>query len=91
MSNSILYPAAGSRDRFTKSVMVDVRKEMTSKLSDLRIEQHRLTELLAKGFDNEVYRKLSLVNHSIEVADIRRKGIWIHGSFPDIPQIAKSK
>ena len=91
MSNSNLYPAHVTRDRYSASVMVDLRKEMTSKLEGLRIEQAQLVETLAKGFDNEVYRKLSVANHRIEVATLRRKGIWLHGSFPEIPQIAKSK
>ena len=91
MSNSIIYSAHGSRDKFTASLMVDVRKEMNIKLASFRKDQAELVASIAVKFDNDQYRKLSIVNHRIEVAESRLKGEWLRGSFPQIAELSKSK
>ena len=86
MSN---HQASGARDRFTKALMYDIRKKMSLRLSDLRQEQEELTEKLKEGYDNDTYRQLSIINHSIEVATVRKKGEWLHGNNLQSTAIAK--
>lgn len=80
----------GSRDRYTASLMFDVRKTMTSKLQTLRDQQAELTEKLKAGFNTDIYRKLNIVNHSIEVATVRRKGDWLYGNYLQFTERAKA-
>ncbi len=89
MSDDI-YKHSGSRDRFAASVMYDIRKNMTAKIALLRAEQDKLNEQLKAGFDVDTYRQLSIINHHIEVATVRRKGDWLYGNFPQFKEISKS-
>ncbi len=87
MSNS--RQRIGSRNRYDAEILTDLRKEMSAKLDTLRAEQGELVAILKLGFDNEVFRKLNIVNHRIEVATIRHKGDWMHGSYPQYVEMAK--
>ena len=80
---------SGARDRFTASVMYDIRKKMTSKLTRLYSEQCELTEKLKSGFDNDTYRQLSIVNQHIEVATVRKRGEWLFGDHLQFTEKAK--
>lgn len=80
---------SGSRDRFTASVMYDIRKKMTTRIGTLRKEQEELTEKLKTGFDNDIYRQLSIVNQHIEVAMVRKKGEWLFGNHLQYTEKAK--
>lgn len=90
MGNGATKNAGAGADRFTKSVMVDVRKELFAKLKDLRAEQSRLMASLERRFNAEEYRNLSIINHRIEVTGERIKGKWLHGDYPDYVDIKKA-
>ncbi|MCX7100090.1 MAG: hypothetical protein NTX38_00980 [Methylobacter sp.] len=88
MGNTTLSHGGGAKDRFEKAEMKAIRSEMMTKQIDLDKRQAELIAQLAKGFDNDTFRKLNVVNHNIEVAASRLKGEWIHGNFL---QIASTK
>ena len=79
----------GSRNRYDVEILSDLRKEMETKLETLRIEQAGLVAALELGFNNDDYRKLSIINHRIEVATIRHRGDWLHGYFPETVRVSK--
>jgi len=81
----------GAIDRYNKSVLVDMRKEMTRKIEALESEQTRLIEALNGGFTNEDFRRLNIVNQHLQVAASRRKGEWLKGDHPQCIIISKSK
>lgn len=79
----------GSNDRFMKTVLSDVRKEMTLRIERLQKEQTALTISLHKRFDGDEFRRLNIVNQHILVAYSRRRGEWVRGDYPDYATIAK--
>jgi len=81
----------GSRNRYDVEILSDLRKEMETKLETLRIDQAKIVEALELGFNNDDYRKLSIINHRIEVATIRHRGDWLHGNFLDYASTVTSK
>ena len=84
MGNTTLSHGGGAKNRFEKAEMKAIRSEMTLKQFTLEAKQKELIAQLAKGFDNDTFRKLNVVNHNIEVAASRLKGEWLHGNFPQI-------
>lgn len=89
MSDSTLYSHLTNSDRFEKSVMMDVRKEMTLRIERLQRQQEALTKSLNKRFDVDEYRRLNIVNQHILVASSRRKGDWVRGDFPQYATLGK--
>lgn len=89
MSDSTLYTHHRIGDRFEKSVMMDVRKQMTLRIERLQKEQTALTVSLNKRFDVDEYRRLNIVNHHILVACERRKGEWVRGDYPQFATVGK--
>lgn len=81
----------GSRNRYDVEILSDLRKEMDTRIDTLRIEQAGLVAALELGFSDDVYRKLSIINHRIEVATIRHRGDWLHGNFLDYASTVTSK
>ena len=80
MIDNELFQAKGTRDRYTASVMFDLRGEMNRKIGLLQTEQARLVTLLNEGYDDDAFRRLNIVNQHIDVAISRRKGEWLRGS-----------
>ena len=79
----------GTNDRFISRVMLDVRKAMDIKIKNLQKEQASLTISLAKKFDCDEYRRLSIVNQHLQVAYSRRKGDWVKGDHPEYANIRR--
>ena len=76
-----------SPDRFIKSAMSDLRKEMTLKIEKLKKEQKELMESLNSRFDCDEFRRLNIINQHLQVAESRRKGDWVRGDFPQYATI----
>ena len=89
MSDNNLYQPQGSRDRFVAAIMVDIRKEMSTRILELQKEQTRLTIALSEKFNTDDYRKLNIVNQHIQVACSRQRGDWVRGDYPSYATIAK--
>lgn len=90
MGNDITKNAGVGSDRFTKSVMVDLRKQMALKLEALRLDQARLKGELERSFSVDTYRKLNIINQHIEVTSERLKGKWLKGDYPQFVEISKA-
>ena len=73
----------GAVNRYTKSIMVDLRKELGGKIAALEGEQHRLIMELHESFDNDKFRRLNIVNQHLNVANSRRRGEWMRGDYPE--------
>jgi len=84
MGNTTLSHGGGAKDRFEKAELKAIRNEMSLKQFTLEAKQKELIAQLAKGFDNDLFRKLNVVNHNLEVAESRKKGEWLHGNFLQI-------
>jgi len=84
MGNTTLSHGGGARDRFQKTEMAGVKREMNSKLAGLELQQFELMEKLSVKFDDDTFRKLNIVNQHLEVAESRAKGEWIRGNFLQI-------
>jgi hypothetical protein len=67
---------------------IGIKKEMSFHLDKLRKEQETLLDKLNKGFDNETFKSLNIINHRIEVAESRSNGEWLKGDFPVIADVA---
>ena len=82
--------AAMGGDRYTKSVMVDLRKELVGKIAVLEAEQERLIKELNSSFDCDKFRRLNIVNQHLHVANSRRNGEWLKGDYPEYVTISKT-
>ena len=91
MGNTTLSHGGGAKDRFEKAEMKAIRNEMSLKQIKLEEKQKELIAQLAMGFDNDLFRKLNVVNHNLQVAESRKKGEWLHGNFLQIASTATSK
>jgi len=87
MGNTTLSHGGGAKDRFEKAEMKAIRHEMTLKQITLEAKQSNLLAQLSKGFNNDIYRQLNVVNHNIEVVESRLKGEWLHGNFLQIASV----
>ena len=87
MSNEV----TAATNRFTKSIMAGLRKEMDLKIEALDREQAKLMEALNSGFNADDFRRLNIVNQHLQVANSRRKGDWLKGDYPECLIISKSK
>lgn len=65
----------------------------SDELAGLRKRQSALMAILEDGFDQEIYRRLNLINHKIEVAQSREQGLWNkeHVELVSVPGRMKTK
>jgi len=74
-------------DKFEKAQMVIIRRDMTAKLTKLRLLQTKYQDALQKKFTDEDFRNLNVVNHHIECAKARMNGEWMNDDTPEVFKI----
>jgi len=67
--------------------MVIIRRDMTAKLTKLRLLQTKYQDALQKKFTDEDFRNLNVVNHHIECAKARMNGEWMNDDTPEVFKI----